>query len=151
MESYAAKLAAERADAEDVLAMEKHLELMRQAANSTEELRKADEAFHYVIASATHNTVFEQMVKGVRHSMGEAVQERIFEISKKLNEKASGNQLVYSKEFSDINYTYHQNIFLSIKAKDPQKAFDAMASHIKEGLLIRYLEKKLKEVTGNNV
>lgn len=151
VESYAAKMAAERATETDFVSMEEHLEKIKEAATITEQLHQSDKAFHYAIAHATHNSVFEQMVKGVRHSMGEAVKDKIFEISKKLNEQSSGSQLVYSKEFAEINYIYHQKIFDAIHEKNPQKAYDAMASHINEGLLIRYLEKKLEEVTGTNV
>jgi GntR family transcriptional repressor for pyruvate dehydrogenase complex len=149
IESEAAKLAAERATAQDLEAIAASYEQLKLAGNNREKLHDADEQFHFSIAIATHNTIFEKVTKAVRHAMHEAVQRKILDISEIFNVNTSGVKTPYPAEFCEQNLSYHHGIYEAVRNHNPNAAYDAMAEHISKGLLIRYLEQKLKEKEGN--
>ncbi|HOV39083.1 MAG TPA: FadR/GntR family transcriptional regulator [Spirochaetales bacterium] len=145
IESSSALLAARRATDEDITVLEGHLQVLKDAGNSQEQLNDADENFHFSIAKATGNPSFEVIVKGVIRTVKLEIRKNIFELSKMINLMESGNDELYTKEFYEQNYQYHVDIFQAIRSHNEQEAYFCMYRHLSEGILIRYLDRKLKE------
>jgi GntR family transcriptional repressor for pyruvate dehydrogenase complex len=142
IESSAAKLAAKRITAEELIKLEKQLFLLKEP----KDLNKVDEHFHHLIAKATHNKSLENMVQISIQLAKTEVKKTIFKLSQLLNAIEEGIDAVYSNEFLELNYYYHADIFEAIKERNEQKAYDAMYLHLSEGNLVRYLEKKLQKM-----
>lgn len=158
IESTAAFLAARRATDEEIHVLEEQLALIKIAGSSNVdsepensestkqqiELNEVDEEFHFLIAQATHNRSFECIVRGVIQAAKLEVRKNIFTLSQMLNSIEEGINSIYTQEFYRKNYSYHEKIFEAIKGHKQQDAYKAMQEHLSEGILVRYLEKKLK-------
>lgn len=107
------KLAAINATKADIEQIEMHVKIMQNNISTTEEYAKADIDFHQTVAKASHNTVFEFILKTIRPLLEEMIYETLkFEHRPELSMK------------------YHEKIFEAIKAKAPEKAVEAIREHL---------------------
>jgi GntR family transcriptional repressor for pyruvate dehydrogenase complex len=118
LECNAAKLAAKRASASDLLAIRQSLEEMAEDLANTDIIStSADTAFHMAVALSTKNPVLINLTRnfydflfvGIKKSLGHM----------KENEAA----------YQDL-LEQHRAIYSHIANQDPQKAHDAMYTHI---------------------
>ena len=61
IEPAAARMAAERANLQQIADLENSLKAMSQAKNNLRQFNKADLDFHYILLSASHNRVFQEL------------------------------------------------------------------------------------------
>ena len=112
LEYEAARLAAKRADLDDVTHLEESLRAL-EGARSVLERVQCDLAFHLRIASATHNPVIETMFVS------------IMRFSVELMVRSAVDPEVRAR--SD---PFHRATFLAIKARDPATAGAAIKAHL---------------------
>jgi DNA-binding FadR family transcriptional regulator len=110
-----ARLAAQRASAEDIESLREALEANRKTIGDHEAFMRSDVAFHYVIASIPKNPIFT--------SMHNAVAEWLTE------QRAISGRTPHA--FSAA-FTAHQRIFAAIAARDPAAAQKEMQDHLDE-------------------
>lgn len=146
IEAISAELAAKHIMAPEITKLEGQLEILRQASWQDMQLNKADEEFHYIIAQATHNESLEIIIRKTIQASKLQVEKNIFEYSKIFNLLDVGIETVYTEEFRSTNFGYHQRIFDAIRRHDPVEAHQAMFEHLSEGILVKHLEKKIKEM-----
>ena len=147
LESVAAKIAAIRITDDELIILSKQLDLLKNVPHGSLELNKIDEEFHHLIAKATHNESLEALVKKTIQVSKRHIKKNIFEYSKVFNLLETGIETVYTKEFSEKNFMYHQKIFDALEAHDEKKAEEAMFDHLSKGILVRHLETRIKEIT----
>lgn len=112
LECEAAGLAAQRADRDDVLALERALLALERAETRIDHIRR-DLAFHMAIASATHNPVIRTMFVAIS--------------------RLSAEIMVRSVEDSEMRGTsdhYHGLAVEAIRARDPGAARKAIYAHL---------------------
>jgi GntR family transcriptional repressor for pyruvate dehydrogenase complex len=117
LEQETASLAAARASADDVAALERALDEFDQARDVIARAR-ADIAFHGAVARAAHNPVIETMFGSITV------------LTFELMLRSLGDPTV-SRE----GVPYHHEIFAAIRARDPRRACEAMLGHL--GIAIR--------------
>jgi len=112
IEVESARLAARRADEQDISRMEKALQVMEKCKGNNLEFAAADLYFHVAIAMATHNSVVIK-VNAIIHDMLKVMMEEIVDIT---------------------GYTgglyYHRKILDAIKEGDEEAAVRLMSEHI---------------------
>lgn len=114
IEPYVSALAATRATAQDLAAIETAFNGMAQGVNSegSDQFSQADVAFHTAIYRATHNLIWTQSANILRPA--------IMLVIEKSNDTA--------EELSD-SLERHRQLMESIRLRRPQEAFDA-ALHV---------------------
>ena len=108
VEPAAARIAASRADEDDVAALRTALDEMAAAGDDIEASVRADLAFHRVLMTATHNNFLLQV-------------ERVIAIG-----LAERDKLVHGARPSDNPVPSHRKVFDAIVARDPAAAETAM-------------------------
>lgn len=111
VEPAAAGLAAERRGETELQSMA-DAQADLQAANTRDEFRRADTAFHLAVADATRNPMLEQAIEEARSLM------------------FLPTDLVPYDFVKDSSYTAHEHVLDAIRAGDREAAISAMAAHI---------------------
>jgi len=118
LECNAAKLAAKRATPSDLAAIRDSLEEMAENLVTTGTISTtADTAFHMAVAFSTKNPVLLNMTRNFYDFLFIGIKKNLAHM--KENEVAYGDVL-----------EQHRAIFRHIENRDPQKAHDAMRTHI---------------------
>lgn len=118
LEVQAAKLAAQRAQAEDLRELEDALENMRQEIINPElGGEKADLQFHYAITRATNNKILILIMDAISDMMQQML-------------KTSREKLYQGKYTPNILYSEHAQIYEAIKRKDPKQASECILEHL---------------------
>lgn len=112
LESKSAYLAAERADEEDIKALEELLIHLKEIKNDYEEYVKYDVSFHTVIASATKNSVILKITSILSDILKSTMREAIEFVG-----------------FDKGNY-FHSEVLKAIKSRDPILAEKQMSKHL---------------------
>lgn len=125
LEVIIAKCAIDHIVDSDIDLIEEDINRMRKAVSTrdTQKYLKADMAFHYHIASSSHNRYIISMFLTIRNLM----EEFMFETFKVFPE------LIVS------SFTYHIKIFESIKSKDAKRTTKYLLKHLEE------IENKLRD------
>lgn len=122
LEGGAAQLAAEHADEDDIAALGDCLERMAESVHSVEAWTDADLAFHLAVARATHNPLFTVLLQPLVDQLRAVITEGFLE---------SGA--------AERGYEAHQEVYRSIQARDPERAYVAIIDHLhdSESRLVR--------------
>lgn len=112
LECTAAELAAQRATADDLAAMERTLNAF-DGAHSVIEQARYDIAFHLAIARASGNPVIETMFGSISTLTVELMLRSLSD-----------------PEVTRISVPYHRQIYEGIRDHDPERARTAMAKHL---------------------
>ncbi|GAB3055197.1 FadR/GntR family transcriptional regulator [Virgibacillus ainsalahensis] len=131
LEVGTAGLAAAHHQEEDLLAIEKALEEMKDTNGNEELAEKADHGFHLAIAKATHNQMLIYLMGSVSEIMAETIRE-------------TRRLLLYSEGRADQLFTEHQLIYEAIKEGQSDQAEKYMYDHLAvvERLLFKHIEKQ---------
>jgi GntR family transcriptional repressor for pyruvate dehydrogenase complex len=108
-----AGLAAERATKDDYAAMEAAIQGMIAHLDDPEQYTHYDLAFHEAVATATHNDLFRTLLSPIANLWLEVVL---------ISVRVPGA--------SQEGVSYHHQILRGIKARDPERARQAMRAHI---------------------
>ncbi|MEW1718044.1 FadR/GntR family transcriptional regulator [Streptomyces sp. NPDC093109] len=114
LEGVSARLAAERADDEDVARLEEHLRRMRDAGTDAASFIDADIAFHLETANIAGNSVLTDILHSIRALLQ-----------------------VWMERVSDLEGTVsgtlceHDAVLAAIRDRDPDAANEAMAEHMR--------------------
>jgi GntR family transcriptional repressor for pyruvate dehydrogenase complex len=122
-----AGLAAERAQAEDLITMEREIERQRTAGNDREIYVASDVAFHAAIATASRNPLFPVLLNAISDVMAEV---------RRLGFNVSGMYLT--------GLTHHQHILEAIAAHDAAAAIKAMKAHLRDSERIMVMGLKIE-------
>lgn len=114
MESESARLAAQRADEQDILILRDTVETLKKMKNDADKFIEADMDFHTAIAHATKNTIVIK-VNSIIHD--------ILDNTMQKTHRYTG---------PDIALVYHQKILEAIEAGDGERAGIAMREHIEQ-------------------
>ncbi|MDF2840109.1 MAG: GntR domain protein [Clostridia bacterium] len=117
MESYAAELAAIRANEEDIEKMTKVIGLMEQDFKQKVLGEENDAVFHYNIAEATGNRMLVKMMNLISDLLVQ-------------NMRSSRQYMFNKKENAEKLYLQHLNIFNAIKDRKQDLAKQAMFDHL---------------------
>lgn len=114
MEGMSARLAADRASAEDIERLAGHLERMREAGTDVKAFIDADIAFHLETANIARNTVLSDILHSIR-ALLQVWMERAGDIE------------------GTVSGTLHEHgaVLDAIRAGDPEAADVAMAEHMR--------------------
>lgn len=115
LELEIARLAAERAEPENIAEMEREVERQRKARENEDEYVASDVAFHAALAAATHNVLFSVLVDSIFDVM---VEIRHF-----------GYQVPGSFENALM---HHERILGAVTAGAPNDAVRAMRNHLRD-------------------
>jgi GntR family transcriptional repressor for pyruvate dehydrogenase complex len=127
LEIWAARTAAERANEDEINQMAEYLAEMKQAAADGELGHVSDANFHSTITYATHNVLLIHIMNNIYQWI-----ERVsYEVRSRMHTDSEG---------SDYLYEQHCNILEAIKDRDPEKAYNAMLTHME------YVEEKVKHI-----
>jgi GntR family transcriptional repressor for pyruvate dehydrogenase complex len=110
-----AKLAAERANKEEIEKMEEHLLRQAEKVEAKECSISEDICFHKSIAAAVKNSILDRII--------ESIYEPIWEVKEKIP---------MSEQAAIVSLEGHNAILKTIKNKDGKAAFKAMLIHLKE-------------------
>ena len=113
LEVLAARLAAERATPEEKEAIGAHCELLKADAEDVEHMVKIDLAFHQAIAKASHNQLLERLMLSLHGFLESYIR-----------------QSIRATESPESTYQEHDAICTAIAAADPQRAKQAMETHL---------------------
>lgn len=125
LEAEAARLAAMRATAADLIMIRRHYEAWQQVQSggahmaSADEHARRDHAFHRAINEASHNPVLVHMLG----SLGELMLSTVYASVRHLYVRAD------TKAAIDM---HHERLFKAIEARDPQAAQQAARLHVME-------------------
>jgi DNA-binding FadR family transcriptional regulator len=108
-----ARLAAQRATADELARLREALEANRQAMHDWVEFMRTDVAFHYVIATIPRNTIFTSLYNAVVEWLTE-------------QREISGR----APRSAQLAYAAHERIYNAIAAHDPIEAQSAMQDHL---------------------
>lgn len=135
LEEQCARLAAERATVKEIELMEIALESFEQASGLVPKAQ-ADIAFHALIARATQNPVLQIMFGSITTLAFETML------------RSLSDPVIYAK-----GAPLHNKILKAIKARDPEKAYEAMAKHLHlaESAYKTDLERKLSDIADRIV
>jgi len=129
LESWAAQRATEKATEEDIRALEKVVERMREDFNRGNLGDKADADFHMAIAHATHNTILSHLMATWYHLLWNC-------------QKVSREKLFNNEENRRRLLAQHLEIFEAIRQHDKRRAGNAIRDHLL--FVERELEKHLR-------
>ncbi len=117
LECVAAALAAKRADATDIGAMELSIEEMEKEVLAGQLGTQADTSFHMAIAYATKNPLHIQVMRSFYNYLFHGIMESL----KALYEKPKNIQLILNQ---------HKTIMVAIINRNPDEAYKTMQEHI---------------------
>lgn len=123
LEAEAARLAAMRATAADLIMIRRHYEAWQQAQAgradhaSADEHARRDHAFHRAINEASHNPILVHMLG----SLGELMLSTVYASVRHLYVRADTKAAIDS---------HHAKLFQAIEARDPQAAQQAARQHV---------------------
>jgi len=117
LECVAAVLAAKRADATDIGAMELSIEEMEKEVLAGQLGTQADTSFHMAIAYATKNPLHIQVMRSFYNYLFHGIMESL----KALYEKPKNIQLILNQ---------HKTIMVAIINRNPDEAYKTMQEHI---------------------
>jgi GntR family transcriptional repressor for pyruvate dehydrogenase complex len=129
LESWAAQRATEKATEEDIRALEKVVERMREDFKRGNLGDKADADFHMAIAHATHNTILSHLMATWYHLLWNC-------------QKVSREKLFNNEENRRRLLAQHLEIFEAIRQHDKRRAGNAIRDHLL--FVERELEKHLR-------
>lgn len=117
MEGWTAYYAAQRGLPEDLRKLEGIVAEMERNLDGFKPSQDLDAHFHVVIAQATHNIVWLHLMQSIFDAMKEFQQ--------------SVWRAVYlTDEDHQTLFSHHREVFEAIRAKDPERARDAMLKHL---------------------
>lgn len=117
LECNAAALAAQRADETDITAMQQSIEEMQHEVASGRLGTEADTGFHMAIAYSAKNPLHILIMRNFYDYLFHGIRENLAS----LYEDPENIQKIF---------TQHRAILEAIKSRDPDKAYDAMNTHI---------------------
>ncbi len=131
IETELAGLAAERATADDLKEIGKHLDRMERSPQAPSELLQADIEFHLAIGEAAHNSILMNALNLIRNLLQEW-------IGRTLQEPG-----VYTRALE-----HHKAIFFAVAKKNVPAARAAMLAHLEEmaRLYIQAQDKQKDEI-----
>ncbi|MCG8563961.1 MAG: FadR family transcriptional regulator [Desulfobacterales bacterium] len=112
LESWNARYAAERAMDVDLQAMEKCIQAMEEKVAQDLSLTQEDSAFHMAVSAASHNKIQTHLM----YSIYSLIQDTV--------------GICYESDDKRQIIREHKEIFLAIKAGDPDKAQEKMIYHL---------------------
>jgi GntR family transcriptional repressor for pyruvate dehydrogenase complex len=115
IEVQVARLAAERATAADIVALEKAVAVQREPSTTAAQSVEADLAFHHGLARATHNPLFEALSDALARAMTDFLRTVVARHGSTAREHAA---------------TDHGRTLERIKARDPEGAARQMAAEL---------------------
>jgi GntR family transcriptional repressor for pyruvate dehydrogenase complex len=129
LEIQIAKIAAQRADQNDIEAIEENLRELKTLLNSPDEFAKKDLEFHLLLARSTKNPLFEILLKPLINNLLEVIH----------------LALVYEKAGEEAIH-FHGRIFEEIKNKRADGAALEMGNHLNQSrhAVLAALEKMKK-------
>lgn len=127
LETWAARIAAERATDEEIAQMEEYLEEMRIACEQTQVGHEPDASFHSTISHATHNVLLVHIMNTIHHW----VEQVSFEVRSRMFQDPNHHNLLYRQ---------HRAVFEAIRDRDPERATLAMLDHMK------YIEDQTRKI-----
>jgi GntR family transcriptional regulator, transcriptional repressor for pyruvate dehydrogenase complex len=127
LEIQTARLAAERANEQDLAEMQLILQRMFESIDDSESYPKVDLEFHFALARATHNVLFEILLD----PLTDALLEGITQSSHLPNVKEEG-------------YQYHRRILEKVIAHDGSGASHEMYAHLYQSQRVTSLALKEK-------
>lgn len=123
IEPEAAWWAAERAEDNDILELEKNFKKMKKATNSLDDYIKSDALFHRSILDASHNEYFIAFENLIFSSLLMSI--KLTNMDFELNKKS---------------LPFHRKIIESISSRNPEEAKEHMIVHLED------TQKRLKEL-----
>jgi GntR family transcriptional repressor for pyruvate dehydrogenase complex len=133
LECNAASMAAQRAAESDIHFMKESLEEMRIEVASGRLGTEADVSFHMAIAYATKNPVQVYIMRNFYDFLFYGIKENL-------------RHLYEDSERIDAILSQHTAIFTAIRDHDPQRAFNAMRSHI--GFVLDFVHASIENAKG---
>ncbi len=129
LEVGTAGYAASYHDENDLVQMQKALDVMKEAKGNDVMAESADTEFHLAIAQATHMELLINLMGSVSDLMSETIRE-------------TRRLLLYSEDRANVLFEEHQLIFQAIKNRQSDKARNYMYDHLEkvEKLLFKNLE-----------
>lgn len=118
LERASASLAAERADADVLVELERLLAVMDVPGLSRDDFNKADTAFHVAIAQAGGNALFSEMTAAIRASLRGPILEAFTKVAR-------------WEEIAATLREQHHAIFLAISRGQAEEAAELTAAHIR--------------------
>lgn len=115
LEPEIAALAAQNADEDDINELQSAIETMEALLGDAEKFMEADQAFHLVLAKATHNAIIPLLI--------DPIVDLLWEQRKHIFMNTGG---------AKRGYYHHERIFKAVKQKDAQAARNAMRAHMEQ-------------------
>lgn len=115
IETEAAALAAQRASEEDLAFMRREFDVLSELRSDTQEYTPHDVAFHDAILHATHNRLFLQLIDQMHE---------VLVLTRTVSVTSSPGHL-------SVSQLGHDAIFEAIVARNPDRARQAMAEHLR--------------------
>jgi GntR family transcriptional regulator, transcriptional repressor for pyruvate dehydrogenase complex len=113
LEIQIARLAALRADAEDISNLEKTIKVMDDAKSSFKDYLDNDFKFHLYLSEASKNIIIISIIKALQPLL-----RNLF------------NKIVKEKHRTERNRKFHKKILSAIKKRDPEIAARSMREHL---------------------
>jgi GntR family transcriptional regulator, transcriptional repressor for pyruvate dehydrogenase complex len=114
MEPNVAKAAAERASVDDLKKIESTIRQYEDAVNRNAERSFVDMSFHISLAEASKNIAMPLIIRGLMLLLHKTVRD----LNLTMNDRRRG-------------IIGHKEIFEAVKARDPERAFQSMANHVR--------------------
>jgi GntR family transcriptional repressor for pyruvate dehydrogenase complex len=131
LETWGAYTAAQRATEDELKNMEKYLNEMRLAKERGEIGHLSDANFHFTISHATHNVMLIHLMKN------------LFYWIEKVSYEVRSRMYTNPESHADL-FNQHTNIFNAIIERNPEKAYNAMLTHME--YIVRELNRIFKKV-----
>jgi GntR family transcriptional repressor for pyruvate dehydrogenase complex len=120
LESQTAALAAARAGAEDVEAMERNLRGMAESLRDPERYLEFDLRFHLAVARASQNSILASLLGTIRGYLQEWIKQTLTAPTRHR-----------SAERASLSVAEHEKVLAAIRRRKPDQARRAMAAHIR--------------------
>jgi len=117
MEGWTAYYAAQRALPEDLRKLEKIVDEMENNLERKKTSQDLDANFHIVIAQATHNIVWLHLTQSIFDAIREF-------------QRSVWQALYLTEEDHRTLFRHHKEVLEAIRDKDPERAKDAMLTHL---------------------
>ena len=132
LEPEIAALAAQRAKAKDIEAMERAVELMDANFEDIHKYAREDHSFHFALATATQNVIIPRLIASIVDLLDE-LREKIGTVD---GARERGQE-------------HHRQIIKAVQTKDPDAARAAMQAHLKQVRRDSGTENMNREETSN--
>lgn len=113
IEPQLARLAAINISDELLKEIRLNLKLQQENLVKGHEITSLDRDFHFIIAKATNNTIFIELIEALRDALEET---RV--------------KSLHARDGSKVSYQGHEAIYAALESHNPDKAEDAMAAHL---------------------